>query len=866
MTDAVREELLRAEHSLEKGEYKIALKIVEALISSEELSVDERLACLLLEGQLRVKLGELKKALMLTEEILQAARGRENLLLLVDTLTVKAEVSWRTSELDEGLQAVEEGEQLLEEMRREDVEEKEEQIKHREGELLHQRGIIHWYKGDLDRALEYHQRSITIKEELNNKNGIADSFNNLGLVYTSKGDLDQALEYHQRSLAIREKSGIKQNIAASLNNLGIVYILKGDLDQALEYHQRSLAIRETIGIKEDMARSLVNIGVAFQLKGDLDQALKHYQRSLEINEELGIKKDIALAINNLGNIHQLKGDLDQALKHYQRSLALFKELGIKQEIALSLANVGETLWNMGDSEKALGYYQQSLTIYEEMGNDPLIAVVLFNLMQIATEREDRSLVQQYLQRLQQVNERTDNRIIDQRYRVAKALSLKTGKRVRHKMKAIEILEQVVEEEIGDHSLTVTAMIHLCDLLLSELKMTGEDELFGEIKDLTSRLLEIAEQQSSHSLLAEAYLLQSKLALIELNMGQARKFLTEAQLIAEEKGLQPLARAVAHDHDILMSQLQKWESIMDQNPSKREMIDLTGLDQFLEQMVRKTLSNLAARRHEERASSLRKQAMETKQEIYADKRIEKTRAELAYLKTGRETVETEPVGEFALPSHIKTGCKELDDLLYGGIPRNYAVILTSLSCDERDMLIERFLEAGAKEEQATLYVTARTSGLETFVEENPTNFYLFVCNPQADKIIGDMPNVIKLKGIDNLTDINIALISTIRKIDKLPKGPRRACIEVISDILLQHHTVQTRRWLNALIPDLRSKGFTTLAVIDHEMHPKQEVRAIAGIFEGEISINKRGTEKLLKIEKMTNQKYLKDELPLRMKYS
>jgi len=82
----------------------------------------------------------------------------------------------------------------------------------------------------------------------------------------------------------------------------------------------------------------------------------------------------------------------------------------------------------------------------------------------------------------------------------------------------------------------------------------------------------------------------------------------------------------------------------------------------------------------------------------------------------------------------------------------------------------------------------------------------------------------------------------------------------------HHAVQTRRWINALVPELKSRGFTTLAVIDSEIHPQQEVRAIAGVFDGEITIYKKGTdkglEKVLKIEKMTNQEYSDKELPLR----
>jgi len=225
-----------------------------------------------------------------------------------------------------------------------------------------------------------------------------------------------------------------------------------------------------------------------------------------------------------------------------------------------------------------------------------------------------------------------------------------------------------------------------------------------------------------------------------------------------------------------------------------------------------------------------------------------------------------IPEVVLPGRISTGHKDLDSMLFGGIPENYAVILTSPSSDEKDLLVRRFLETGAKKSQTTFYVTTETGGARALLQELESSFYLFICNPQADKIIKSLPNVTKMKGVENLTDISIALSSAFRRLDASLRGPKRACIEVISDVLLQHHAVQTRRWLNALIPQLKSKGFTTLAVMNPQMHSPQEVQAILGLFEGEINIydkeSEKGLQKFLKIRKMYNQRYLESELPLR----
>lgn len=244
------------------------------------------------------------------------------------------------------------------------------------------------------------------------------------------------------------------------------------------------------------------------------------------------------------------------------------------------------------------------------------------------------------------------------------------------------------------------------------------------------------------------------------------------------------------------------------------------------------------------------------------------------ETGHQmSCEPEPatinVSRVVLPGRITTGYEDLDTLLLGGIPKDCTVVLTAPSCDERALLIKRFLEVGARNGEVTFYLTVDPGDAKTFAEEFQLNFYLFVCNPQADSIIRNLPNVFKPKSVENLTEISIALTSAIRKLDPSLKGTRRACIGLVSDVLLQHHAVQTRRWLTGLIPELRSMGFTTLAVIDPQMHPSEELYAILGLFEGEIDIYEKeiekGVGKFLKIKKMSNQEYLENELLLKKEY-
>jgi hypothetical protein len=61
-------------------------------------------------------------------------------------------------------------------------------------------------------------------------------------------------------------------------------------------------------------------------------------------------------------------------------------------------------------------------------------------------------------------------------------------------------------------------------------------------------------------------------------------------------------------------------------------------------------------------------------------------------------------------------------------------------------------------------------------------------------------------------------------------------------------------------------FKVLAVMDPEMHSSQDARAIRDLFDGEINIQEKaaekGSERYLRIKRMSNKKYLENELVLK----
>ena len=227
-----------------------------------------------------------------------------------------------------------------------------------------------------------------------------------------------------------------------------------------------------------------------------------------------------------------------------------------------------------------------------------------------------------------------------------------------------------------------------------------------------------------------------------------------------------------------------------------------------------------------------------------------------LKTIEITVE-----EILLEDRVTTGTEELDSLLLGGIPKEYAVVLSGPPCDEREIIVKNFLKAGVDEE-VTFYISIEAAGLDALLE-NP-NFFLFLCNPKPKTPVPDLPNVFKLQGKADITNLGIALTKAYRSIYNSITN-KRICVEILSDVLVKHGTNTTREWVSSLITDLGAKGFTILAVMDPEMHPSDQSKAVLNLFDGEISITQSDDpldcRKSILVKKLRNQDYIKNPICL-----
>ena len=238
--------------------------------------------------------------------------------------------------------------------------------------------------------------SDSLGDSFNSRQGKSDSLNNLGNTYQSLGNYRRAIECHQQSLEIRQEIGDRFAVGISLNNLGNVYYSQGDYSSAIDYYQQSLAIAREIGDRSGEGCSLGNLGVAYNLLGDYHKAIDYHQQSLRIKREIEIndRNGQGISLHNLGNAYFSLGDYPRAIDYQQQSLATAREIGDRLGEWLSLNDLGKVFLKTNQLVDAEEKLRAALEICETLRSGLVNSDHQVSLFE--THRTTYSLLQQVL--------------------------------------------------------------------------------------------------------------------------------------------------------------------------------------------------------------------------------------------------------------------------------------------------------------------------------------------------------------------------------------------------------------------------------------------------------------------------------------
>jgi tetratricopeptide (TPR) repeat protein len=379
-----------------------------------------------------------------------------------------------------------------------------------------------------------------------------------------------------------KNSEIVVRIAALLYRSAVIHRSTGDLDQALYFAAQSLILQETNELLQDSAYTHNILGIVYFQKGNYNKALTHYLKSLDINKNLGDRQYVAKNLNNIGEIYRFKGDLNNSLQYYESSFEQFEILGNKQDLAHSYHNHGLIYQAKGNYHLAKENLDKALALINEaVDNDIDRADTTFNLISVLLDLNLLDEAQSHLKILKRLAmNNKQNRVISHRASIANALILKKTQNPANLAKSKEILIKVVEEETSYHELTITALIHLCDILSLEISETDNYETLSRIDKYITRLQNIAVEYHSHLLLVEIYILQSRFAIINGKLQRSLNLLEKANSIARLNNLDSLIHKLEKEIQNFEEEKEKWVALIQRNAPLEERLEYARIVEYV----------------------------------------------------------------------------------------------------------------------------------------------------------------------------------------------------------------------------------------------------------------------------------------------
>ena len=594
MTETIERKLNKIKQLIDIRELNDAWNLLEEIEKGEHIHLNLKARCLFFRSVILRDKREYKEAEKIAKEAFELSKKVKDPLLQLNCLTLmRNTISWQQNEkknIEFSTFACSELERIKKQYPSEI-----ETIKRRFLSIL----ALNYIPIDRERAFEYIFESLSLAEKEGNQRIIASIYDVISNMYMDLGKYDEALKYALDSYKLYKKldeetaTGDFNEIRSIHNQLSLIYLRLGQLDKNLDHGIKSLEYSKKIEDDFSAAYACFLIGWGYNGKGMLRKALEYGFKGYNYFSEIGESFGAAWCALIVADSYRKKGDLNEALRYYTEAEEVYREYGNEFALARTQQGIGIVYREKGMLEQAENNFEEALVSFraninyapQRPGRDIARSLYYLILISIETNKGDQGLL--YLQQLEEFSKQeVGNRLVEHRYAVSKGVFLSKSKNKEERLEAERIFNQIINEDVAEIEVTVLAIYALCEINIRKIQDTKDGIiLLQQSEYLLQQLIDLAERENSFIILAEAYLLQSQIALIKVEIETAEKLLVKAQQIAENKEINLLAIRISNVYDVLLGHLDKWEEFTSYLPSIAERLELTSIEEMLNQLLR-----------------------------------------------------------------------------------------------------------------------------------------------------------------------------------------------------------------------------------------------------------------------------------------
>ncbi|WP_462280573.1 tetratricopeptide repeat protein [Salinivirga cyanobacteriivorans] len=248
--------------------------------------------------------------------------------------------------------------------------------KDQKGNYLHNLGSLNWRFGKYEKAEQWYDSAITIREKLHDTAGVMKSRYYLTLVYRDLSQYDKAANLTRSLIQLSLAKNDSASLADMYNHLGGIFLRLNQYDSASSWYKKAIDIRFEMKDSVKMADSYSNMGKIAREQSLYSEAVDYYKQALEIYSAIGKHKKEAYTRLLLGGTYWAAKKYQEALRQYLTSQQLYERMRNKQQVASTLKNIGLIYRDIGNIDKAVEYHIRSLELYRAIDNKPMIGIAI----------------------------------------------------------------------------------------------------------------------------------------------------------------------------------------------------------------------------------------------------------------------------------------------------------------------------------------------------------------------------------------------------------------------------------------------------------------------------------------------------------
>lgn len=160
----------------------------------------------------------------------------------------------------------------------------------------------------------------------NNKNEISSVLNNIGDNYEQQNDYANALKYYLQSLSIKQGLNDIQGIADASGSVGDLMLRKNKFREAIPYEDTSLSMSTKINYKYGIRESLKLLSAIYEHLGDSGKSLYYYKQYIDLRDKMYNEENTKKVIRNEMNFQFDKKEAVQKIEQDKKDAIATSEL------------------------------------------------------------------------------------------------------------------------------------------------------------------------------------------------------------------------------------------------------------------------------------------------------------------------------------------------------------------------------------------------------------------------------------------------------------------------------------------------------------------------------------------------------------